>query len=621
MKQQKYYNFLQRQILVMVGLSLIPGLVYVIFGWVFNVFYPALVWYAALMLISLYGWKLYKDFATHNMDDTQLKDWYTKLTWFMYLIFFSWSVIFILYVDQSDNNLHYIAIFTQLGASVVASALLISDKKLFVPTLLSLMLPLILYFTFIGAWYGYVLSVFSLIFLGVLLYASSNTNKLLEENYFQAQHDVLTGIYNRRYFTEYMEALNERLLENSQKASICLIDLDHFKTINDSLGHDIGDKLLVMVAKRIKDYVKESYMLARLGGDEFVLVGKALTDKVFDVNAIYTFLEALLNVIRQPYTIDGHHLHISASIGIHEINPLIRYNTNFIKEVDIAMYEAKAQGRSGVVIFNEDLAKRVERQLQIEQRLHEALREKKINVFYQPQFNIDEGLEGCEALVRWSDDVLGEVTPDEFIPIAEKTGLILEVGNYVLKETFQTIAKWNKNAEMLKSFSVNVSVRQLLHMPFVEEVETLLKSYFPLSERKQKIYFEITEHVFAEDLNRVVSIMNRFRALGISFSIDDFGTGYSSLSYLKVLPIEEIKIDQSFIADLADTPKNQKLIRAIISMAKSFDLNIVAEGVETFDQIAFLNGIHCDVYQGFYFEEALPPSLFEEKYMLSSGHF
>ncbi|MEA2048600.1 MAG: EAL domain-containing protein [Campylobacterota bacterium] len=621
MKQQKYYNFLQRQILVTMGLSLIPGLVYVIFGWVFNVLYPALLWYGILILISLYGWKLYKDFAAHKMDDAQLKRWYTKLTWFMYLIFFLWSVIFILYVDHHENNLNYIAIFTQLGAAVVASALLISDKKLFVPILFSLMLPLILYFMFIGVWYGYVLSLFSLIFLGVLLYASFNTNKLLQENYFQAQHDALTGIYNRRYFTEYMEALNERLLESRKRASICLIDLDHFKTINDSLGHDIGDKLLIEVTKRIQDYLEEGYILARVGGDEFVLVSRAFADEEFGLNAVYDFAESLLTVVREPYSIEEHHLHISASIGIHEINPSSLYSTNFIKEMDIAMYEAKSQGRDGVVIFDEALAKSVERHLKIEQKLHEALREKKIKIYYQPQFDIDESLVGCESLIRWHDEELGEVAPDEFIPVAENTGLILEIGHYVLKETFQTITRWNEHGEKLKSFSINISMRQLLYASFIEEVEALLQRYFPLREDKQKIYFEITEHLFAEDITKVVSIMNRLKALGISFSIDDFGTGYSSLRDLKVLPIDEVKIDHSFIHDLSDHTNNQKMVSALTSIAKSFNLNIVAEGVETFNQIAFLNGIHCDVYQGFYFEEALSPSLFEEKYMLSSGHF
>lgn len=615
MKQQKHYTFLQKQILLMMGLSLIPGLVYVVFGWVFNVILPALIWYGILIVTSGYGWKLYQEFYTNKMDEEHLSRWYKKLTWFMYVIFSSWTMIFVMYVGYDEYHLHYIAIFTQLGAAVVASALLISDRKLFVPILFLLMLPLTLYFTLIGTWYGYVLALFSLIFLAVLLYASSNTNKLVETNYFQAQHDALTGLFNRRYFTEYMESLNERLLENNKTASICLIDLDHFKTINDSLGHDIGDKLLIDVAKRIVLYVKKTHMLARLGGDEFILVSKELSHKTFNIDQGYAFAEALLYIIRQPYMIDGHSLHISASIGLYQLDPSSLLTTNFIKEVDIAMYEAKGRGRDGVVVFNKDLEKRVQRHLKIEQKLHTALKEKKIKVYYQPQFDQDEMLVGCESLIRWYDYDLGVLAPDEFIPIAEKTGLILDLGNYVLKETFQTINRWNKKGEKLKSFSVNVSMRQLFYESFVEEVEYLLMTYLPKKEPKQKIYFEITEHVFSEDINKAISIMNRLKEMGISFSIDDFGTGYSSLSYLKVLPIDEVKIDKLFIRDLSKSKKDKKMISAIISIAKNFDLNIVAEGVETFKQVTFLKRRGCDVYQGFYFEEALPQIRFEEKYI------
>ena len=236
-------------------------------------------------------------------------------------------------------------------------------------------------------------------------------------------------------------------------------------------------------------------------------------------------------------------------------------------------------------------------------------------MYYQPLFDKDEALVGCESLIRWYDDDLGNLTPDEFISLAEKTGLILELGKYVLKETFQTINRWNEKENTLKSFSVNVSMRQLLHEPFVEDVKHLLTTCFPNKVSGQKIYFEITEHVFAEDITKVVSIMTRLQEMGISFSIDDFGTGYSSLSYLKVLPIDEVKIDKSFVGDLAESTKNQKMTNAIISIAKNFDLNIVAEGVETFEQVTFLKRVGCDVYQGFYFEEALPQMTFEKKYI------
>ena len=621
MKQQKYYRFLQKQILVMIGLSLIPGIVYVLFGWIFNVFYPAVIWYILLIGISLFGWSVYKEFDNTQMDESALRTWYNKLSYFMYVIFSLWTVIFVFYADETQSNLHYIAIFTQIGASVVASTLLVSDKKLFVPILLVLMSPLAVYFFLIGTWYGYVLSIFSIIFVSVLLYAAYNTNALLQKNYFQAQHDALTGLYNRRYFMEYMESLNERLSQSNKVACIYLIDLDHFKTINDSLGHDIGDKLLIEVTKRIEHYVKDSHMLARLGGDEFILVSKALNEKTFINGSGLSFAEELLHVIRQPYIIDKHHLHISASIGVHQLNPSYLYSTNFIKEVDIAMYEAKAQGRDGVIVFNKDLAKRVERHLLIEQKLHHALKEKQIKLYYQPQFDKDENIIGCEALIRWEDSELGILGPEEFIPIAESTGLILELGNYVLKETFNALQSWNGQGKVLKKFSINISIRQLLYEPFINEVEVLMKRYFSKTNLEQTICFEITEHVFSEDMKKVVSMMNRLKSLGISFSVDDFGTGYSSLSYLGVLPIDEVKIDKSFIERLDDSINNKKMISTIIAIAKNFDLNVVAEGVETFEELNFLAKSECDVFQGFYFEEALSQSVFEEKYLFLFDRF
>ena len=614
MKQQKYYSFLQKQIVLMIGLSLLPGLVYVFFGWAFDILYPALLWYISLLFVSLYGFWIYQRFNTRKMNETQLKAWYTHLTLFMYIIFSSWAVIFALYIQYSQFNLHYIAIFTELGAAVVASTLLVSDKKLFVPILITLMLPLSLYFLLIGTWFGYVLCVFSLIFLGVLLYAAYNTNKLIETNYYQAQHDMLTGLYNRRYFMEYMEPLHQRLSQQKKIAYMLLIDLDHFKTINDSLGHEIGDKLLVAVSERLAEYSKEKYILARLGGDEFILVSHELDKTKETQEEAYNFALRMLDEIRRPYSIDTHHLHISASIGLHELVNFSLDSSNFIKEVDIAMYEAKSKGRDGVIVFNKDLSERVERHLEIEQRLHQTLNGNRLKVYYQPQFNGKKQIVGCEALVRWFDDDLGVLSPDEFIPIAENTGLILELGSYVLHETFKVLHSWNEQGHYLKNFAINISIRQLLYEPFIEEVEVLTKYYFAKQDISQKIIFEITEHVFSEDMHKVVKTMKRLQKSGITFSIDDFGTGYSSLSYLQELPIGEVKIDKAFIADMGSNGNSEKMIGTIISIAKNFNLEIVSEGVEEESQFEALQAYDCDIFQGFYFDEALSKEAFELKY-------
>jgi diguanylate cyclase (GGDEF)-like protein len=414
---------------------------------------------------------------------------------------------------------------------------------------------------------------------------------------------------------EYMEAFNKRLYAHDKMAYMLLIDLDHFKTINDSLGHDIGDKLLIEVSHRIETFTKGTHTLARLGGDEFILVSNEY-DKLIALDEIaYAFANELLSMIRKPYIIDNHHLHISASIGLHEVSHFTLDTANFIKEVDIAMYEAKARGRDGVIVFNEDLSDKVERHLMIEQKLHQTLNGNHLKVYYQPQFNVDKKLVGCEALVRWTDEDLGVLAPDEFIPIAENTGLILELGSYVLNHTLKELHTWNLNGKYVEQFAINVSIRQLLYEPFIEEVEVLSAYYFTNITEKQKIIFEVTEHVFAEDMVKVISNMERLKKSGISFSIDDFGTGYSSLSYLQELPIDEVKIDKSFIVDMNKNENSESMISTIISIAKNFNLTIVAEGVETKEQFELLETYACDVYQGFYFDPALSCEVFEEKYL------
>lgn len=616
-KQQKHYIFLQKQIALIVFLSVIPGIVYVVFGYLYNVFIPAILWYIAVLFTSTYGMFLYKWFDSTKMEYEELHRWHGQLITFMYVMFSLWTVIFLLYAQEVESNLHYIAIFTQLGASVVASALLVSERKIFVPILLILMVPLIIYFGLIGAWYGYILSFFSSIFLGVLIYSSSNTNKLIEKNYYHAQHDALTGLHNRRYYIDYMDAMLERISFTRKRAYILLIDLDYFKTINDSLGHDVGDDVLKEVARRINSYCKYSRLVARLGGDEFIVVTKELVTEESYIEQIKEFAENLLLELKKPYIINNHHLYLSASIGISTIESRLSSPSKFLKEADLAMYEAKTQGRDGVIVFNKDIEEQVERHIKIEQKLYKALNDKVIDVYYQPQFNTDEKLVGVEALVRWVDDDLGTVHPNEFIPIAENTGLILELGNYVLHHTFKVLDDWNKRGIVLENFSINISMRQIMYEPFLEDVQRLMEKYAFNDNSHQNIYFEITEHVFSEDMKKTINTMNRLKEMGISFSIDDFGTGYSSLSYLRELPIDELKIDKVFIKHLDQSENDQHMISTIISIAKNFDLTVVAEGVETKAQLDFLKEQTCDRFQGFYFDEALDQNTFEEKYMVT----
>ncbi|WP_052746121.1 putative bifunctional diguanylate cyclase/phosphodiesterase [Sulfurovum lithotrophicum] len=605
---------LKKHIPLMTALSLLPGLAYIGLAWLHGIVMPALGWYGLMLLVSLWGWFLYKGYKPEQMNTADLKSWYTRLMVFFYIIFALWSLIFILYANETESKMHYIAIFTQLGAAVVASAILIADKRLFLPVLAILMLPLVVYFSLIGEWYGYVLAIFSMILWGVLFYASDNSYQMLQKNYYQAQHDALTGLFNRRYFVDYMDQLIKRVHYSNKFAYILLIDLDYFKTINDTLGHEIGDKVLIEVASRIKEFCGSNHVISRLGGDEFTIVSEEFEYREHCREISYTFAQKLLQRLKEPYLIDRHHLYLSASIGVNGIGRTSSEARHFIKEADIAMYEAKAQGRDGIIVFNEALAKRVEYHLELERKLYFALEHNEIDLRYQPQMNQDRQLVGCEVLVRWKNDKFGFIPPSEFIGIAEKTGLIIELGQYIIEEAFKTLKRWEEQGIVLEQFSVNLSVRQFFHVDFLGQVEALVEKYLTEDTRK-KVIFEVTETIMIEDMYKIIAIMNKLRRIGIAFSMDDFGTGYSSLSSLRQMPIEELKIDRSFVNHINKYESDRLMISTILAMAKIFNLTTVAEGVESEEQFKFLKSKGCEVFQGFYFSKALEQKAFETFYL------
>ncbi|MDH5437189.1 MAG: diguanylate cyclase, partial [Gammaproteobacteria bacterium] len=273
MKTNDIYKFTRKQIPVLMVLSLFPGLGYIFLGWLNDIYFRAACWYLAIIVLSIWGYRLYRSFDLRSMSELQLTTWYKKTSVFMYVFFSLWAVIFILYANESASGMNYIAIFTEIGASTVAAAVLFPDKKLYKPNVIILIIPLTIYFSLLGTWYGYVLTIFSMIFGWVLIYAATNSNNLFTKTIFQSTHDYLTGLFNRQYFIEYLQTKMNSLKQSNEYSYLLLIDLDHFKTINDSLGHDIGDVLLQNVVQRIKDVIPENTMVARLGGDEFVITG------------------------------------------------------------------------------------------------------------------------------------------------------------------------------------------------------------------------------------------------------------------------------------------------------------------------------------------------------------
>lgn len=608
-----FYSYLHKQIPVMILLSVLPGLGYVFLSWMHDIPLRAVIWYAGIVAASIWGHGIYKQYRDEKLSNIQLENWYKQLTRFYYVFFILWLTIFLLFITESENHLHYIAIFTEIGASVVASILLVPDKKLFKPNVIMLMVPLMIYFFLINEWYGYVLSIFAGVFTWVLIYAAENSHQLLLKTNFQANHDFLTGLKNRYYFITHLQTMMNSLQSSKTWSYLLLIDLDHFKTINDSLGHDIGDRLLQEVSERIGKQKHDNSLLARLGGDEFVVVGLEYNNKEQCLSEADALAQRILLALKESYSIELHHLYISASIGVSLVNGENNDASRLIKEADIAMYEAKEKGRDGVIVFDEEMEKRVEYNLEIEQLLHFSLEKNEVFLNYQPQMDKHGKVEGAETLVRWNNEKLGMIPPEVFIPIAEQTGSIIELGHFIMETAFRTLSNWEQQGISLQQFSINVSMRQFFYYDFINDVRSLCEKYLS-NELRKKIVFEVTESIIAEDVDKVVNIMEEIKQLGIRFSMDDFGTGYSSLSYLKRLPIDEIKIDRSFISELNDVANDQIMVSSILNMAKQFNLKVVAEGVENKDQLDFLQSRQCDVYQGFYYSKPLTDDDFQNFY-------
>ena len=597
----------------MIVLSIFPGMGYVILGWFHGIHIPALYWYVAVLILSVNGYRLYHGFDLNTMGEEQIERWYKHTSIFFYIFFLLWAGIFIIYAPESSSGMHYIAIFTEIGASTVAATTLFPDKRLYKPTILILIVPLIIYFALIGTWYAYLLTVFSAIFGWVLIYSATSSNEFFSRTLFHSTHDSLTGLFNRQYFIESLQKKMNTLKESDLFSYLLLIDLDHFKTVNDSLGHDIGDRLLQEVVKRIQGNLADSAIISRLGGDEFIITGGNFSDKTDCKQQAMKASQDLLHILKATYVINQHHIYISASIGVSLIDSHGNNAVDFIKEADIAMYEVKAKGRDGVFFFDDSMSGRVEHNLKLEQLLHFAIQKEEIKLVYQPQINDKQKISGAEVLARWSNDILGEVSPTEFIPIAEQTGLIIELGRHIMESAFITLKDWCTQGIDISQMSINISMRQFMHYNFINDVTELCTKYLD-SEAISHLTFEITESVVAEDVNRVIAIINDIKKLGIRFSMDDFGTGYSSLSYIRQLPIDEIKIDRYFIKDLAQDSAAEEMVNTILHMARIFNLAVVAEGVETKQQEQFLLDHKCKIFQGYLYSNPISKNDFEKFY-------
>ena len=420
-----------------------------------------------------------------------------------------------------------------------------------------------------------------------------------------AHFDQLTSLPNR---TLFLDRVNQAIAVSNRVPcgiSLLFIDLDHFKTVNDTLGHAVGDLLLQQIAQRLSTCIRKGDTLARLGGDEFVVLledlGIESSEAREQAEIVGVKIQATLS---HPFHLIDHEYRITSSLGIAQLNSQQQSAFDLLKQADIAMYQAKKAGRNKLCFFDPEMQDILSAQSLLKEALNFALERQQFRLFYQLQVDRHQRPFGAEALIRWIHPERGIISPAQFIPLAEETGLILPIGQWVLDTACAQLKEWQQNV-VTRSLvlSVNVSVKQLRQRDFVTQVQTTVQRH---AINPALLKLEITESMLVENIEETIATMFALKAIGIQFSLDDFGTGYSSLQYLKRLPLSQLKIDQSFVRDIATDSNDKAIVSTIIAMARNLNLDVIAEGVETEEQQQLLLGNDCIYFQGYFFSKPVP---------------
>jgi diguanylate cyclase (GGDEF)-like protein len=426
-----------------------------------------------------------------------------------------------------------------------------------------------------------------------------------------ALHDGLTGLPNRTLLMERIEfTIQQAKLNADYMYALLFIDLDRFKIINDSLGHAVGDQLLIAVSNLLQQCLRDSDIVARLGGDEFII----LLDEIKDLHDATAIGDRILHKLRSPFDIEGQNIFTTASIGVVFGSSSYNNASDLLRDADIAMYRAKFKGKARYEIFDQTMYHETLKQIELENSLRLAIKRNEFVLHYQPIISLgNNDLVGFEALIRWQHPSRGFVSPVEFIPIAEETGLIVDIGEWLLKEACQQLQKWQKQFDFIPQvaslkMSINLASQQLQEPEFIHKLDQALEE---TGLDGSSLRLEITESVLIEPGGSVQNTLKQIRNRNIKLSIDDFGTGYSSLSYLRRFPIDNLKIDRSFIQQMNCDSENFEIVRVIITLAKTLGMDAISEGVETLQQLQQLRALGCEFGQGYLFAKPLSPSAVE----------
>jgi diguanylate cyclase (GGDEF)-like protein/PAS domain S-box-containing protein len=423
--------------------------------------------------------------------------------------------------------------------------------------------------------------------------------------------DPLTDLPNRNLLLNRMQQVNAQCIRRGHLGAVLYLDLDRFKAINDALGHRVGDQLIKLVAARLSSHHRKEDTVAHLSGDEFViLLSEVSDDPETAQNQVISYAESIRELLSKPYEIDGKQLHSTPSIGI-TLFPMGNESAeSILQEADTAMYRAKDQGRNAIHFYIPSMQQAADERLAMENDLRRALEQNELLLNFQPQVDISGKVKGAEVLLRWNHPIHGLISPADFIPLAEDTGLIIPIGEWVLLQACQLISRWHEQDCLSggHTLAVNVSPRQFRLASFVPRIKSILEE---TGANPACLELEITEGIIVDNVEDTINKMMLLRELGVRFALDDFGTGYSSLSYLKRLPLDKLKIDQSFVRDITTDSNDATIVETIIAMGRHMDLHVIAEGVETAEELKFLDEKGCQTYQGFYFSRPLEWSAYQ----------
>jgi diguanylate cyclase (GGDEF)-like protein len=521
------------------------------------------------------------------------------------------------------NRLGYVAIATTIITAilVVGSLLFFSEQNL-AQTFIIACVPVFIASFLIVPWSGIVVA--AVVILGTLILGYSSINYLSlfvlmavtavvylltrnlniahQENRYKAFHDDLTGLPNRALFLDRLQQALDRSSRDKVLRAVLFVDLDNFKLINDSLGHNAGDELLTVAAGRLQSCLRPADTAARLGGDEFVV----LLDGITGIGDATRIAERIAEALGRPVELGDRQIIVGTSVGIalsadHESQPDV-----MLRNADVAMYEAKKEGRGRNKVFDPGMFAQALRRLELGNDLRRAIEQEELRLYYQPKVLLGTGsITGVEALVRWEHRERGLILPEEFIPLAEETGVIVPLGWWVLREACRRAREWEEKypATLPLSMSVNLSVKQFQEPNLVRELTRILRE---IGLEPSRLQLEITESVVMEDTDHAIGLCRELQGLGVKLAVDDFGTGHSSLSLLRRFPLDELKIDKEFVDGLGQNDQDAAIVQLVINLAHGLGLQVVAEGVETSEQLARLREMGCDQAQGYYFWESLP---------------